>query len=228
MMTLDMIPTGIKPLDSLIGGWRRGIITLLIGESGVGKSTLLIASAASASLSGVRVNYIDTEGNPVEEVAPRVAVEHARDGMESLEEALSRLERLPRDLLENSLIIVDSITYHYHALIRASLNEAERDRLQSRLEAIVYKLHNIAVRCNAAAVISTWPTSMRGEEEEDFVGGFAVKTYSRLQLRMCATESSDVRLIEVIKHQSPRMYKRSVLIRLSEVLKALEQVEVVE
>jgi len=227
-MALDAIPTGIKPLDGLIGGWKRGIITLLIGESGVGKSTLLIAAAANASLNGVRVNYIDTEGNPVEEVAPKVVVEHARDGMESLEESFSKLEQLPGNLLENSLIIVDSITYHYHALIRASSNEAERDRLQSRLETLVYKLHSIAVRHNAAAVVSTWPTSMRGEEEEDFVGGFAVKTYSRIQLRMSLTESSDVRLIEVIKHQSPRMYKRSALIRLDEILEAFKEVEVVE
>jgi len=227
-MVLDAIPTGIKPLDGLIGGWKRGIITLLIGASGVGKSTLLIAAAANASLNGIRVNYIDTEGNPVEEVAPKVVVEHARDGMESLEESFSKLEQLPGNLLENSLIIVDSITYHYHALIRASSNEAERDRLQSRLETLVYKLHNIAVRHNAAAVVSTWPTSMRGEEEEDFVGGFAVKTYSRIQLRMSLTESSDVRLIEVVKHQSPRMYKRNVLIRLDEILEALKEVEVVE
>jgi RecA/RadA recombinase len=219
------IPSGLKSIDRLLGGWKRRIITLLIGESGAGKSTLLIASAYHAAKNGFRVNYIDTEGNPVEDVMERlpenarknVNIERAVKGMESLEDAVRRLGNLPRELLEKSLIIVDSITYHYHALIRTAGTDAERDRLQSRLEAIVYSLHSLAVGNDAAAVASTWPTSIY-DPEGDYVGGFAVKTYSRIQLRIYLSMLSNERIIEVVKHQSPRMYKCWEKITLDEIM----------
>jgi len=219
------IPSGLKPIDDLIGGWKRRIITLLIGESGAGKSTLLIASAYHAAKKGFRVNYIDTEGNPVEDVMERlpenakrnINIERAVKGMESLEDAVRRLGNLPRELLEKSLIIVDSITYHYHALIRTAGTDAERDKLQSRLEAIVYSLHSLAVGNDAAAVASTWPTSIY-DPEGDYVGGFAVKTYSRIQLRIYPSMLSNERVVEVVKHQIPKIYKCGGRITLDEVI----------
>jgi len=223
------IPSGLKPIDNLIGGWRRKTITLLIGESGSGKSTLLIASAYHAVKNGIRVNYLDTEGNPVEDILCRLpensrrglSVEHAVRDMESLEDAVRRLRNLPREVLEKSLIIVDSVTYHYHALMRTAGTDAERDRLQSRLESIMYGLHRIAVENDVAVVASTWPTSAY-DPEGDYVGGFAVKTYSRIQLRLHLSMLSNERVIEVVKHQSPRMYKCWGKIGLDEVMSLVE------
>jgi len=223
------ILSGLKPIDSLMGGWRRKTITLLIGESGSGKSTLLIASAYHVAKNGVRVNYVDTEGNPVEEVLcmlpenarRNVSIEHAVKDMESLEDTIKRLRNLPREVLEKSLIIIDSITYHYHALIRTATSDAERDKLQSRLESIIYGLHTLSVENDVAVVASTWPTSVY-DPEGDYVGGFAVKTYSRTQLRITLSTSSNKRIIEVVKHQSPRIYKRQAEITLDEVMTVLE------
>ena len=223
------IPSGLNPIDNLIGGWRRRIMTLLIGESGAGKSTLLMASAYYEVKNGVRVNYVDTEGNPVGDVMGRLPenvkknlnVEHAVRGMESLEDAVKRLRNLPREVLEKSLIIVDSITYHYHALMRTAGIDAERDRLQSRLESIMYGLHRIAVENDVAVVASTWPTSAY-DPEGDCVGGFAVKTYSRIQLRIYPSMLSNERIIEVVKHQDPRMYKCCGKITLDELMELVE------
>ena len=220
----DYIPTGFRALDEILGGWRKKSITLLIGESGVGKSTLLIASAYHSLVKGLNVKYIDTEGNPVEEFLGRMNIEHI-DSMDSLLDCVCRLERIPVEILYDGLIIVDSITFHYHAVIRSLENDSERDRLQAMLENIIYKLHRISVKNNLAVVMSTWPTSI-GDPEEDFVGGFAVKTYSRTQVRILP-ESSDVRLLEIIKHQWPRRYKNVCRISLNEVLHVLEA-EVVE
>jgi len=211
----DFIPTGIGPLDMLIGGWPRGVMTLLVGETGVGKSTLLRSSAARAAWSGVRVFYLDVEGNVFGEPPRWVTVEPANGSMEELEEAVSRLSRLPSSALGGSLIIVDSVTYHYHALIRMAEGEGEGDRLQAALEGIVYRLHGITVRNGTATVLSTWPTSML-EEEGDFVGGFAVKTYTRVQLRMEFTELDSVRRIRVVKHWDPSRYGSSALISLED------------
>lgn len=202
---MDCIPTGIKNLDDIIGGWPKGVMTLLVGETGVGKTTLLMSSASSIAGRGVRVFYIDTEGNDVGRLSSNIVVEHANQSMESLEEAVEKLSRLPPTMLKDSLIVVDSVTYHYHALIRIAGMDVERDELQSVLEKIVYKLHGITVRNSSATILTTWPTSL-GEEEGDCVGGFAVKTYTRLQLKMDFTEYENVRKIKIIKIQDPSRY----------------------
>ncbi|MEM1743128.1 MAG: ATPase domain-containing protein [Nitrososphaerota archaeon] len=212
---MEFIETGIAGLDEIIDGWPKGIMTLLVGETGVGKSTLLISSAKSIADRGVKVFYIDAEGNPVENVSSNIVVEHACQSMDSLEEALEKLSRLPSNILANSLIIIDSITYHYHALIRIARTDSERDELQSVLEKLVYKLHGLTVKNNTATVLTTWPTSF-GEEESDYVGGFAVKTYTRLQLKMEFTEMDDVRSVKIVKWQDPSKYGLTATIRLGE------------
>jgi len=217
---MDVIKTGIKPLDGLIGGWAKGVMTLLVGETGVGKSTLLISSALRAVENGVKVFYLDVEGNITGEVPEGLTVELANVSMEELEEAVSKLSKLPPSAIKDSLIIVDSVTYHYHALIRMAREEKDRDRLQAALENVVYRLHGITVRSNAATILSTWPTSML-EEESDFIGGFAVKTYTRIQLRMEFTELDRVRRIRVIKHQDISKYGSSALIRLEDLAQAV-------
>ncbi|MEM2216637.1 MAG: ATPase domain-containing protein [Nitrososphaerota archaeon] len=212
---MEFIETGIAGLDEIIGGWPKGIMTLLVGETGVGKSTLLITSARSIADRGVKVFYIDAEGNPVENVSSNIVVEHACQSMDSLEEALEKLSRLPSNILANSLIIVDSITYHYHALIRIARTDSERDELQSVLEKLVYKLHGLTVKNNTATVLTTWPTSF-GEEESDYVGGFAVKTYTRLQLKMGFTERDNVRSVKIVKWQDPSKYGLTATVKLGE------------
>jgi hypothetical protein len=82
---------------------------------------------------------------------------------------------------------------------------------------MVYSLHSLAVGNDAAVVASTWPTSIY-DPEGDYVGGFAVKTYSRIQLKIHLSMLSNERIIEVVKHQSPRMYKCWEKITLDEVM----------
>jgi len=212
---MNVIKTGIKPLDELLGGWSKGVMTLLVGETGVGKSTLLISSAIKTAEKGVKVFYLDVEGNTAGETPEGLTVELANASMEDLEEAVSRLSKLPPSVIRDSLIIVDSVTYHYHALIRMARGEEDRDRLQAALEGIVYRLHGITVKNGTATVLSTWPTSML-EEESDFIGGFAVKTYTRIQLKMEFTELDSVRRIRVIKHWDASRYGSSALISLED------------
>lgn len=224
---MNVIKTGIKPLDELLGGWSRGVMTLLVGETGVGKSSLLISSALKAAEKGIKVFYLDVEGNIAGEALEGFIVELANTSMGELEESVSKLSKLPSSTIMDSLIIVDSVTYHYHALIRMAREEKERDELQAALENIVYKLHGITTRNNAATVLSTWPTSMF-EEESDFVGGFAVKTYTRIQLRMEFTELDRVRRLRIVKHQDVSKYGSSTLLRLEDlaqtVFKPVEEV----
>ncbi len=59
------IPSGIGELDRVLGGgWVTGSVTLLAGEPGVGKSTLLLQACASMAGAGNRVLYVSGEESP--------------------------------------------------------------------------------------------------------------------------------------------------------------------
>lgn len=58
----ERIPSGIDELDRVLGGgWVQGGVTLLGGEPGVGKSTLLLQVCAAMAKRGNRVLYISGE-----------------------------------------------------------------------------------------------------------------------------------------------------------------------
>src|SRR6476619_1440921 len=64
-VTLDAtgaVPTGISELDRVLGGgFVPGSVTLIGGEPGVGKSTLLTQVAASMAFDGTDVLYVSAE-----------------------------------------------------------------------------------------------------------------------------------------------------------------------
>ena len=56
------IPTGVDELDRVLGGGLvPGSVTLLGGEPGIGKSTLLLQAAAARAAAGDRVLYVSAE-----------------------------------------------------------------------------------------------------------------------------------------------------------------------
>ncbi|MCU1489785.1 MAG: repair protein RadA, partial [Acidimicrobiaceae bacterium] len=104
------VPTGVAELDrALAGGLVPGSVTLIGGEPGVGKSTLLLQAAAQRAAAGGRVLLVSAEESPeqVRRRADRLGA--AVEGVAllpttSLSSALSAAERHRPDLL-----VVDSI-----------------------------------------------------------------------------------------------------------------------
>jgi DNA repair protein RadA/Sms len=105
----ERFSTGISELDRVLGGGVvRGGVTLLGGEPGIGKSTLLMQAVAGVAASGLRVLYVTGE-----ESAAQVAMRARRLGVsESLlllattdvADALSALEAQRYDMA-----VIDSI-----------------------------------------------------------------------------------------------------------------------
>ena len=219
-----LISTGIRPLDELLGGWERGRITLIVGKTGVGKTTILLSSAISLSRIGA-VIFIDCEGNlsgALRRLIQPLNNLHASSPSTAEEQAkIVRGLRLlsPSFLSSVVAVIVDGIAYHYHPWIRCAETDRERDEAQSWLEGQFYELSTLARRLNVPVVASTWPTSELdrepGEEGLGIVGGFAASAYSRTILEVRPlTELS--RSIRVLKHQNPSLTGKEIELRASD------------
>ncbi|MEZ5208717.1 MAG: DNA repair protein RadA [Acidimicrobiales bacterium] len=103
-------PTGVDELDRVLGGGLvPGSVTLLGGEPGIGKSTLLLQAAASAARRGQRSLYVSAE-----ESASQVRVRAERLGAVAEDLWLvheTDLEAVVRHVhaVEAELVVVDSV-----------------------------------------------------------------------------------------------------------------------
>ncbi|MCU0311449.1 MAG: DNA repair protein RadA [Acidimicrobiales bacterium] len=103
-------PTGIAELDRVLGGGLvPGSVTLLGGEPGIGKSTLLLQAVAAVAADGVRVLYVSAE-----ESTQQVRVRAERLGALTPTLYLAAETAMPHilsflDEVQPELLVVDSI-----------------------------------------------------------------------------------------------------------------------
>jgi DNA repair protein RadA/Sms len=103
-------PTGVPEFDRVLGGGLvAGSVTVVGGEPGIGKSTLLLQVAASVARRGTRVLYLSGE-----ESAPQVRQRAERLGTLPEELWLAAETSLPvavaaLDVVEPGLVILDSV-----------------------------------------------------------------------------------------------------------------------
>lgn len=108
-------PTGIEELDRVLGGGLvPGSVTLLGGEPGIGKSTLLLQVAAEVAALGRRVLYLSGE-----ESAQQIRLRAERLGAMHPELYLATETALPQvvgaiESTEPDLVIVDSVQTLLH------------------------------------------------------------------------------------------------------------------
>ena len=114
-------PTGIAELDRVLGGGLvPGVVVLLAGEPGVGKSTLLLAVAARSAAAGRRVLYVTGE-----ESAPQVRLRADRTGAVYEELYLTAESDLATVLgqieaVDPRLLVVDSVQTIASGLVEGS------------------------------------------------------------------------------------------------------------
>ena len=106
----ELAATGIGELDRVLGGGLvKGSVSLLGGEPGIGKSTLVLQLAHSLAASGRRVLYVTAEESAaqVRARAERLNALHQElwlVAVSDVEAALSTIDRLEPDV-----VVVDSI-----------------------------------------------------------------------------------------------------------------------
>ena len=112
------LPTGNPEFDRVLGGGLvPGSVTLLAGEPGIGKSTLLISALASCAGNGATVLYITGEESAaqVRMRAERVGALHPQlylAAESDLGAVLSHIDAVSPDVL-----VVDSIQTLSHPLV---------------------------------------------------------------------------------------------------------------
>lgn len=118
----DRLPTGIAELDrALGGGFVEGSATLIGGDPGIGKSTLLLQAAAKLALAGHSVAYVSGE-----EAADQVRLRARRLGLGTAPVMLAAATSV-RDILTTlsqgsppALVVIDSIQTMHSDLIEGA------------------------------------------------------------------------------------------------------------
>jgi DNA repair protein RadA/Sms len=118
----DRMPTGIAELDrALGGGFVEASATLIGGDPGIGKSTLLLQAAAKMALQGLGVAYVSGE-----EAADQVRLRARRLGLGNAPVQLAAATSV-RDILTTlggaaapRLLIIDSIQTMHSDLIEGA------------------------------------------------------------------------------------------------------------
>ena len=124
------IPTGLRRLDALTGGWRGGQLVVLAGRPGTGKSATMLHFARAAAASGVPVCIFSLEmpagqlagrmlvgGSGVDSQAFRVGSVDTT-GWSQLEQAGAELSAIPVYLNDRANITIGAIRSQCKAMTR--------------------------------------------------------------------------------------------------------------
>ncbi|HON35288.1 MAG TPA: DNA repair and recombination protein RadB [Methanothrix sp.] len=159
MNMLERLPVGCQSLDLLLGGgFESGIITELYGESGSGKSNIVLQLAVAAVTRGLKVIFIDTEGFSAErfkQIAGPGAAEMAKKIMifepMSLEQQAMAIREASKIVSRDvGLVVLDSATSLYRMLLEAEDSRPARRALTVQLS----ELQEIARRHSIPVVIT--------------------------------------------------------------------------
>ena len=138
------IPTGFEEFDRVLGrGYTTGSLTLLAGDPGIGKSTLLLQTMGHIANSGMKVLYICAEEstNQVKQRAKRLKIETENLYLSSencLENVISLLDEIKPEFL-----VIDSIQSIFTSIIEATIGTVSQIRESTNILMKIAKQKNI-------------------------------------------------------------------------------------
>jgi DNA repair protein RadB len=222
-MSDNKISTGSFDLNKwLYGGYEKGIITMIVGPAGSGKTNLTILTACSQAKKGNKVIFIDTEGGFSSERVKQIVGENYEEVLKnifllnptSFEEQRKSfselLDKLKKETI--SLIIIDGMA----TLYRLELGEAIKSENEKEIASVNRKvaeqmriLSEISRKKDIPIIITNQVYSEFLSEEElkkgvkkhvNFVGGDLLKYWSKCIIEL-QNENRKRRAI-IVKHRS--------------------------
>lgn len=186
------LKTGLTGFDYIIGGGIvEGSVTLLAGEPGIGKSTLLLQLAISLSKESSRVLYISAEES-LSQVGLRLKRLTSKDRLDidfvserDIENILPELEKF-----NYSLIIVDSIQTIYSSEFPTSPGNVVQVR------ECTSKLVDFAKKNNVAVILVGHVT-----KEGDIAGPKILEHLVDVVLYLEGERYHDLRVLRVVKNR---------------------------
>ena len=137
------VSTGSLDLDKLLGGgYESGIITMLVGPPGTGKTNLCILASCSQALKGKKIIFVDTEGGFSIERVKQLTGEKYKDVLSkiflleptSFDEQKTYLSKLSSSIKKDqvNLIIIDGMAMLY----RLKLSEASESKSEEKIREV--------------------------------------------------------------------------------------------
>jgi DNA repair protein RadB len=219
----NKISTGSFDLNKwLYGGYEKGIITMLVGPAGSGKTNLTVLTSCSQAKKGNKVIFIDTEGGFSVERVKQIVGENSEEVLKniillnptSFEEQRKSFSELLNQLKKEtiSLIVIDGMA----TLYRLELGEAIRTGDEKEIADVNRKiaeqmrvLSEISRKKDIPIIITNQVYSGFLSEEDlkngvekkvNFVGGDLLKYWSKCIIEL--RNDNRKRKAVLIKHRS--------------------------
>ncbi len=233
------ISTGSEDLDKwLEGGYESGVITMLAGAPGTGKTNFCILVSCSQALKGKKIIFVDTEGGfsldrvkqfvgkKYGEVLEKIFLLEPTTFKEQADSFSKLASLLKKDKI--GLIVVDGMAMLYRLTLgeASSLKDSEKIKeINSSMASQMSFLAKISRKDNIPVIITNQVYSnflenkeiREGKEKKtNFVGGDLMKYWSKCILEL---KKERGRKLFLLKHRSLSEREMSFEIRDSGIFK---------
>lgn len=219
----ERVSTGSFDLNKwLFGGYEKGIITMIAGPPGSGKTNFCILAACSQAKKNNKIIFVDTEGGFSVERVKQIMGENYKDILKNIlllepksfdeqkktfENLLSRVKK--KDI---NLIVIDSMAMLYRLELGDAINDGEGDRIKNVNRVVANQMRDLAeiARSQEIPIIITNQVYREFQSEDDFkkgktavmniVGGDLFKYWSKciIELKLEGNKRKAI----LIKHRS--------------------------
>jgi DNA repair protein RadB len=206
----ERVPIGCQAIDELLGGGvENGIITLLYGEGGSGKTNFCLQAAREVAKTGSKVIYIDTEGVSLERLEQICGGDFATivpnilffepHSLDEQRDAIEKSQRILEGETKVGLLVLDSATIYYRILFGTEAEDAGRTSLVTQMT----KLLVLARKRLLPVIITTQVYTDSSKNTFEPIGGHAFLHTAKAIIKLEKSEGAR-RRATLMKHRSLR------------------------